>query len=106
MKPWFEKIEQVLLKVSRSLGVEGKTLAQLDHPHIAAVYSEQTISGRTLLAMRYVPGKTLADWMSAVSEKTGRRPFVSEIHGGSLQLQWMYNPSRCPKASVLRVAIH
>ncbi len=54
---------QVVLKVSRELGEEGKALAQLDHPHIASVFSEQTISGRTLLAMRYVPGKTLADWM-------------------------------------------
>ncbi|MBN2293285.1 MAG: serine/threonine protein kinase, partial [Pirellulales bacterium] len=53
----------VVLKVSRASGEEGKTLAQLDHPHIASVFSEQTISGRRLLAMRYVPGKTMADWM-------------------------------------------
>ena len=54
---------QVVLKVSHALGEEGKALARLDHPHIASVFSEQTIAGRTLLAMRYAPGKTLADWM-------------------------------------------
>lgn len=59
---------RVVLKVSRVLGAEGRTLAQLEHPHIASVFSEQTVSGRTLLAMRYVPGKTLADWMSHRNE--------------------------------------
>ena len=58
----------VVLKVSRELGEEGKALARLDHPHIASVFSEQTIAGRTLLAMRYVPGKTLADWMPRRAE--------------------------------------
>ena len=59
---------RVVLKVSRVLGAEGKTLAQLEHPHITSVLSEQNVSGRTLLAMRYVPGKTLADWMSHRNE--------------------------------------
>ena len=74
---------RVVLKVSRALGEEGKALAQLDHPNIASVFSEQTVEGRKLLAMRYVPGKTLADWMAhrAQSNTTSWR--------GSDLLDWL-----------------
>ncbi len=58
----------VVLKVSRQSGEEGKALAQLDNPHIVSVFSEQVIAGRRLLAMRYVPARTLADWMSRRAE--------------------------------------
>ena len=76
----------VALKVSHAAGDEGRTLARLDHPNIIPVYREQRLDYRRLpadaaegtrsaaddpaaqralklLAMRYVPGATLAEWL-------------------------------------------
>jgi Tol biopolymer transport system component len=38
---------------------EAKVLASLNHPNIAAIYSVETLDGRTSLIMEYVPGPTL-----------------------------------------------
>ena len=54
----------VAIKVSFGDTDEAKTLAHLDHPNIVPVYSQQTVDGHTVIAMRYVPGRTLADWTS------------------------------------------
>ncbi len=54
----------VAIKVSFDDTDEAKTLAHLDHPNIVPVYSQQTVDGHTVIAMRYVPGRTLADWTS------------------------------------------
>ena len=51
------------LKVSPQEGDEGRALARLSHPHIVAVFSESIHEQRKLLAMQYVPGKTLAAWV-------------------------------------------
>ncbi len=40
---------------------EAKSLAAVSHPHIAALYSFEEISGRHLLVMELVEGETLAD---------------------------------------------
>ncbi len=63
----------VALKVSRPDGGEGQTLAQLDHPHIVPVYSEQIVEGRKLLAMRYIPGRTLEHWIAWRASKNKAR---------------------------------
>lgn len=51
----------VALKVSADKGVEGQTLAQLDHPHIVRVY-DQRVTGTPpmrLMYMQYIAGGTL-----------------------------------------------
>ncbi|MEO1614282.1 MAG: serine/threonine-protein kinase [Planctomycetota bacterium] len=58
----------VALKVSAASGVEGEALARLDHPNVVRVFAEQTIDGRKLLAMQFIPGCTLAELL-------GERPF-------------------------------
>ena len=40
---------------------EAKTLAALNHPHIAAIYGLERSSGMTALVMELVEGPTLAD---------------------------------------------
>jgi serine/threonine-protein kinase len=39
---------------------EAGTMANLDHPHIATVYEAGDIEGVRFIAMRYIPGRTLA----------------------------------------------
>lgn len=53
----------VALKVSLGSRQEGRTLAKLDHPNIVQVLSEHTVAGHQLLVMRFVPGKTLDQWL-------------------------------------------
>ena len=53
----------VALKVSRMLGSEGQVLARLNHPNIVRVYREQIAGRQKLLAMQFVVGRTLADWI-------------------------------------------
>ncbi len=58
----------VALKITPDTGEEGRTLAQLEHPHIVQVYSEtfDSDSQRRLLCMQYVPGTTLADLIDKI----------------------------------------
>ena len=46
---------------------EAKTLASLNHSHIAAIHGLEKSDGRTFLVMEFVPGQTLED-------RIGRRP--------------------------------
>jgi serine/threonine protein kinase len=46
---------------------EARTLASLNHPHVAAIHGLEEVEGRRFLIMEYVPGETLA-------ERVGRRP--------------------------------
>jgi len=52
---------QVALKVTEIEGVEGRTLAQLEHAHIVQVFSEtaDATGQRRLLCMQFVPGANL-----------------------------------------------
>ncbi|MCP3904414.1 MAG: serine/threonine protein kinase [Planctomycetes bacterium] len=40
---------------------EAKTIAQLNHPHIAQIHHMHEHEGRTYLVLEYVPGRTLED---------------------------------------------
>ena len=50
---------------------EAKTLASLNHSHIAAIHGLEKSDGRTFLVMEFVPGETLED-------RIGRRPMPLE----------------------------
>lgn len=58
----------VALKISRNIGVEPQTLAQLDHPNIVRVFDQRLLEERALrvLFMEYVPGGTLLDVVKLV----------------------------------------
>jgi tetratricopeptide (TPR) repeat protein/predicted Ser/Thr protein kinase len=45
------------------LRVEAKALARLSHPNVVQVYEVGEHEGRTFLAMEYVPGQTLGEWL-------------------------------------------
>lgn len=69
----------VALKLSRNVGAEPQTLAQLDHPNIVRVYDQRVLEDRRLRAlfMEYVPGGTLLDVVRLVratppEHRTGR----------------------------------
>jgi eukaryotic-like serine/threonine-protein kinase len=40
---------------------EAKTLASLNHPHIAAIHGLEESDGKSFLVMEFVPGQTLAE---------------------------------------------
>ncbi|GAA4486998.1 serine/threonine-protein kinase [Rhodococcus olei] len=60
----------VALKLSRNVGSEPQTLAQLDHQYIVRVYDQRVLEDRQLRAlfMEYVPGGTLLDVVRLVRE--------------------------------------
>ncbi len=53
----------VALKISADMGLEGQTLAQLDHPHIVRVYDQRTLpkDNLRLMYMQYIAGGSLAE---------------------------------------------
>ncbi|MEL6109660.1 MAG: serine/threonine-protein kinase, partial [Planctomycetota bacterium] len=55
---------EVALKISDASGIEGQALAQLDHPNIVRVYGEKTVGRLKLLAMQFIEGRTMAQWLS------------------------------------------
>ncbi|KIG15661.1 Serine/threonine kinase PKN8 [Enhygromyxa salina] len=52
---------------------EAKTMARLDHPNIVRIYEVGTHEGQVFLALEYVQGKTLREWVEL------EQPAVSEI---------------------------
>ncbi|MCH9683241.1 MAG: serine/threonine-protein kinase [Deltaproteobacteria bacterium] len=44
---------------------EGRSLARLDHPNVVPVYDVGFVDGRVFVAMGYVRGQTLREWMAA-----------------------------------------
>jgi len=62
---------QVALKVTvdteedSAAGNEGRTMAAFSHPHIVPVFAEERIGRLRLLAMEYVDGPTLCDFLDA-----------------------------------------
>lgn len=75
----------VALKISPSASTvtksEGSLLARLDHASIVRVYSESTDidRGAHLLCMQYVPGITMAHWISEIQARFGNRWTGSQV---------------------------
>ena len=42
---------------------EAKAIARLSHPNVVVVHDAGTIGGRVFIAMEFVDGRTLADWL-------------------------------------------
>jgi len=65
---------QVALKVTVDteadsvVGNEGRTMASFSHPNIVHVFAEERIGGVRLLAMEYVDGPTLSDFLDDARE--------------------------------------
>ena len=53
---------------------EGEALRQLRHPHIVETYGAGQADGRHYLAMAFVPGGNLAEWMRQIKAAGGRVP--------------------------------
>lgn len=52
---------------------EAKSIARLDHPNVVRIYEVGTHEGRVFLALEYVEGRTLREWVEQ------ERPPVAEI---------------------------
>ncbi|MGN6110265.1 MAG: tetratricopeptide repeat protein [Kofleriaceae bacterium] len=55
---------KLLRTTSGDLRGEARMLARLAHPNVVAVYEVGTSAGRDFVAMEYVDGQTLADWLA------------------------------------------
>ncbi|GJM21138.1 MAG: hypothetical protein DHS20C15_10530 [Planctomycetota bacterium] len=60
---------------------EARVTATLEHPNVCALYDSGADDACAWLAMQYVPGQTLADWLAERSARrtSGRAPDASEI---------------------------
>lgn len=64
-----------------STGNEGRTMAAFSHPHIVPVFAEERVGRLRLLAMEYVDGPTLSDFLAAARDRfhgSGRRKAVTQ----------------------------
>ncbi|MEM9491404.1 MAG: serine/threonine-protein kinase, partial [Myxococcota bacterium] len=52
---------------------EARTLAQLSHPNVVQVYEAGTHDGRVYLAMEFIRGTTLRQWVEAQAEVPARK---------------------------------
>ena len=50
-------------EAARLLG-EARAMAKLSHPNVATVYDAGTIDDRVFIAMEYIPGRTLRQWLA------------------------------------------
>lgn len=50
---------------------EAKTMARLDHPNILRIYEVGTHEGRVFLALEYIEGQTLREWVEAEQPEVG-----------------------------------
>jgi serine/threonine protein kinase/Flp pilus assembly protein TadD len=82
----------VALKVSRGKQQEGRALAKLEHPNIVSVYREQEIDDRYCLAMRFIVGKTLAQWLNARGSVDARKWRGADLLGWLLVDQPIAEP--------------
>lgn len=55
---------KLLRTAAGDLREEARMLARLAHPNVVAVYEVGTSAGRDFVAMEYVDGQTLADWLA------------------------------------------
>ena len=59
---------------------EAKAIAKLSHPNVVGIFDVGVHDGRVFLAMEYLPGGTLRDWLAA--ERRGWRAIVDAVHRG------------------------
>jgi serine/threonine protein kinase len=66
---------------------EGRTMAAFSHPHIVPVFAEERVGRLRLLAMEYVDGPTLSDFLAVARDRFhgfGRRKAVPQSEALSL----------------------
>jgi tetratricopeptide (TPR) repeat protein/predicted Ser/Thr protein kinase len=81
---------KVALKLLRARGTDGrararllreaKAIAKLSHPNVVVVHDAGTFDERVFIAMEFVEGETLKDWLAGA---TRRRPEILEVFASS-----------------------
>ncbi len=74
----------VALKISANKGLEGQTLAQLDHPHIVRVYDQRALSEPNvrLMYMEYIAGASISDLIKeskSCNQKLAPQSFLNAL---------------------------
>ena len=89
----------VAIKITDEENSEGRTLLGIDHPNIVRVYGSRVIDGYHVLVMRYEPGMTLAELLTALNDQTRHRmrkfDVLKLIDAEYAETQRLEVPSEC-----------
>src|SRR5438093_184934 len=78
---------------------EARTISQLDHPHICALYDVGRENGVDFLVMQYLDGETLAQRL-ARTPKTKRRKRATTQDTGDTEVQTDWPSASSPSSTV------
>ena len=64
---------------------EAQAMARLSHPNVVPVYDVGTVDGQIFVAMEFIEGGTLADWLTAKPRSLREVSLSSALRGAAVR---------------------